>query len=142
MRFIYILLAVFGMMQISGCGEDEQSLTPNQVTEDLLTSQVWEMTEVKIDDVVSDLYSGLTLSFGSNTYTTTNGGKVWPASGTWEFVGDKGDKILRDDGLAITIESVNASQLVMSFTWSTTTYDGGRAGSLTGLHRMKFKRKS
>jgi len=142
MRFIYILLAVSGMMQISGCGEDEQSLTPNQVTEDLLTSQVWEMMEVKIDDVVSDLYSGLTLSFGSNTYTTTNGGKVWPASGTWEFVGDKGDKILRDDGLAITIESANASQLVMSFTWSTTTYDGGREGSLTGLHRMKFKRKS
>ena len=99
-------------------------------------------TEVKIDDVVSDLYAGLTLSFGSDTYTTTNGGKVWPASGTWEFVGDKGDKILRDDGLQITIESANASQLVMSFTWSSTTFDGGRAGSLTGLHRMTFKRKN
>jgi hypothetical protein len=142
MRFIYILLAVSGMIQISGCGEDEQLLTPNQVTEELLTSQIWEMTEVKIDDVVSDLYAGLTLSFGTDTYTTTNGGKVWPASGTWEFVGDKGDKILRDDGLQITIISANASQLVMSFTWSTTTFDGGRAGSLTGLHRMTFKRKN
>jgi len=142
MRFIYILLAVIGMMQTSGCGEDEQVLTPNEVTEEHLTSQIWEMTEVKIDDVVSDLYAGLTLSFGSKTYTTIHGGKVWPASGSWEFVGDKGDKILRDDGLQITIESANASQLVMSFTWSSTTFDGGRVGSLTGMHRMTFKRKT
>jgi len=142
MRFIYTLLATFGMMQISGCGKDEPKLTPNKVTEELLNAQVWEMTEVKIDGLVSDLYAGLTLRFGSKTYTTTNGGKVWPATGTWEFVGDKGDKILRGDGLAITIENVDASKLVMSFIWSSTTFDGGREGSLSGLHRMTFKRKN
>ena len=42
----------------------------NEKTEELLMAQVWELTEVKIDGVVRDLYSGLTLSFGSKTYTT------------------------------------------------------------------------
>ncbi len=135
---IKILLIVSVLFKISGCNEEE-TFTPNEKTEELLTAPVWKLTETKIDGVVSDIYDGLTLSFDSRTYTTTNGGNLWPTSGTWEFVGDKGDKILRDDGLAIMIESVNASQLVMSFTWATTTVDGGRAGSLKGFHLMTFK---
>ena len=129
------------MLSISGC-EKEENLTPNEKTEELLMAQVWELSEVKIDGVISDLYSGLTLSFGSKTYSTTNGGKVWPASGNWEFIGEKGDKILRDDGLQIAIISASASQLVLSFTWNSTVYDGGRTGSLKGLHQMTFKRKN
>jgi hypothetical protein len=138
---IKVLRIIFVLLLVGGCKEDEPQ-TPNDITEELLKAQVWELTETKIDGVVSDIYDGLTLSFGTKTYSTTNGGKIWPASGTWEFVGDKGDKILRDDGLAITIEKVDASQLVMTFTWNTTTLDGGRMASLKGLHRMVFKRKN
>ncbi len=141
MRAVNILTAVFVLLSISGC-EKEENLTPNEKTEELLMAQVWELSEVKIDGVISDLYSGLTLSFGSKTYSTTNGGKVWPASGNWEFIGEKGDKILRDDGLQIAIISASASQLVLSFTWNSTVYDGGRTGSLKGLHQMTFKRKN
>jgi len=141
MRAVKIIIVVFVLLKISGCGKDE-NFTPNDKTEELLMAQAWELTEVRIDGVVSDLYAGLTLSFGSKTYTTTNGGKVWPASGQWEFIGEKGDKILRDDGLQITIISANASQLVLSFTWNSTVYDGGRTGSLKGLHQMTFKRKN
>ena len=96
------------------------------------------MTAVTIAGVSSNLYAGLTLSFTSTSYTTTNGGKIWPASGTWSFVGEPGNKIKRDDGLEITIESINTSQLVLTFTWATTT-SGGRVASLKGLHRMTFK---
>jgi len=141
MRAVKIIILVFVLLKISGCGKEE-IFTPNDKTEELLMAQAWELTEVRIDGVVSDLYAGLTLSFGSKTYTTTNGGKVWPASGQWEFIGEKGDKILRDDGLQITIISANASQLVLSFTLNSTVYDGGRTGSLKGLHQMTFKRKN
>lgn len=141
MRAIKIIILVFVLLRISGCGQEEK-FTPNEKTEELLMAQVWELTEVRIDGVVSDLYAGLTLTFGSKTYTTTNGGKVWPASGTWEFIGEKGDKILRDDGLQIDIISANASQPVISFTWNSTVYDGGRTGSLKGLHQMTFRRKN
>ncbi len=141
MRALKIIILVFVLIRISGCAKEEK-FTPNEKTEELLMAQVWELTEVKIDGVVSDLYSGLTLSFGSKTYTTTNGGKVWPAFGKWEFIGEKGDKILRDDGLQIDIISANASQLVLSFIWNSTVFDGGRTGALKGLHQMTFKRKN
>ncbi|MCU0344547.1 MAG: hypothetical protein MUF28_12095 [Ignavibacterium sp.] len=141
MRAAKIIILVFVLLRICGCGKEE-NFTPNEKTEELLVAQIWELAEVNIDGVMSDLYSGLTLSFGSKTYTTTNGGKIWPASGDWEFIGEKGDKILRDDGLEIDIISINASQLVLSFTWNSTIYDGGRTGSLKGLHQMTFKRKN
>ena len=78
---IKILGIIFVMLLVSGCNEDEPQ-TPNDITEELLKAQVWELTETKIDGVVSDIYDGLTLSFGTKTYSTTNGGKIWPASGT------------------------------------------------------------
>ncbi len=141
MRLTKIITIVFVVLCIGGCDKEEK-FTPNEKTEELLSAQVWELTEVKIDGVINDLYSGLTISFGSKTYTTTKGGKVWPASGTWEFIGEQGNKILRNDGLQIDIISASASQLVLSFTWNSTNYDGGRMASLKGLHQMTFKRKN
>jgi hypothetical protein len=137
---VAIVILVSFEIKFAGCSKEEV-LTPNQQTEQLLSKQLWELTAVTIDDVSSDLYSGLTISFNSTTYTSLNGGAIWPASGTWSFLGEKGDKILRDDGLEITIETINASQLVINFIWTKTTSIGGRIYSLKGLHRMTFKRK-
>ncbi len=136
LKLYSILIAV----ALFGCGKEEQ-LTPNAQTEKLLRKQVWELSQTKIDGVVSSQYDGLTLSFGSSTYTTTNGASLWEPVGTWEFFGDKGDKIIRDDGLLIDVISVNASQLVLSFYWDTTIYDGGRLASIEGLHEMTFDRQ-
>ena len=138
MRLLTVTV-LFLVLTMSGCKKDE--LTPNAQTEQLLRAQVWELTETKIDGTVSNRYDGLTLTFGSFIYSTTNGRSLWPASGTWEFVGEKGDKIIRDDGLEIDIVSVSAAQIVMSFFWDTTIYDGGRSRSISGMHVMTFRRK-
>ena len=133
------LTVLFLALCLLGCSKEE--LTPNAQTEKLLRAQVWELTETKIDGIISNRYDGLTLSFGSNIYSTTNGRSLWPAAGTWEFVGEKGDKVIRDDGLEIDIVSASAANLVMTFFWDTTIYDGGRIGSIRGLHEMTFHRK-
>lgn len=133
-----LTITILSLLLLIGCSKEE--VTPNEKTEKLLRAQVWELTVTKIDGLVDAKYDGLTLSFGSNTYTTTNGGSLWPSSGTWEFVNKKGNKILRDDGLEITIISVNADQLVMSFYWDKTIYDGGRVNSIEGQHEMTFNR--
>jgi len=122
-----------------GCGKED--LTPNAQTEKLLRARVWELTETKIDGVISNLYDGLTLTFGSKIYSTTNGGKLWPASGTWDFIGGKGAMIIRNDGLEIEVIKADAANLTISFFWYSTIYEGGRKGSLSGLHVMTFKRK-
>lgn len=139
-RGIMPLLFFSAIIYFSSCGSGDATLTPNQQTEKLLSEQVWEMNSVTIDDVSSNLYMGLTVSFTSSSYTSTNGGKLWPASGTWTFIGDAGNKIKRDDGLEITVDTINASQMILSFNWATTT-SSGRITSLKGLHRMTFKRK-
>ena len=122
-----------------GCNKEE--ITPNEQTEQLLLAQVWELTETKVDGVVSNQYDGLTLSFGSGVYSTTNGGSLWPPSGIWIFADDKGTKIIRDDGLEIDIVSASAANIVLSFFWDTTVYDGGRIRSVTGNHQMTFRSK-
>lgn len=139
---IKIFLAIVIVVQIIGCGKDDPNPaepTANEATEKLLASKSWQISEVKVDGVPSDLYPGLAITFGSKTFTTTNGGKVWPASGTWSFVGDSGTKLLRNDGLDITIENISATQLIIQFNWSSTTFTKGRAGSLKGSHRMTFR---
>jgi hypothetical protein len=134
-----ILFAV--ALILTSCGKGEEPLPPNQKTEDLLRAQVWEHTETLIDNTSSNLYDGLTLSFGSKTYTTTNGGSLWPPSGTWDFVGDDGTTIVRDDGLIIEILRIDGAELVMMFNWDSKVLDGGRSASLKGKHQMTFRRK-
>lgn len=147
LSIVKIFAALFVVIQISGCG-DSGGGDPAPVTEPtaneametkLKAKPSWQIADVKVDGVTSDLYPGLTVSFGSKTFTSTNGGKVWPASGTWNFVGEAGNKISRNDGVEISISTLTDSQLVMSFTWSTTTFNGGRATSLKGSHTMTFR---
>lgn len=135
--FFTILLATL----INGCSKSDGVLTPNQRTENLLKSQVWKLTETRIDGMVTNLYDGLTLSFGSKIYSSVNGGTIWPTSGTWTLVDNNGDLILRDNFLSIEIVSADSSQLVLTFTWGSTTYDKGRTGSLKGFYRMTFLSK-
>ena len=138
---ISLSLAVLMLLLVlPGCKKDNP-LTPNKETEKLLIEKSWTLNSVQIDGVYSSLYAGLTLKFTTTNYSTTNGGALWPASGTWTFEGDMGDKILRDDGLQITIESISASQLIIVFTWTKTTSSGGRTASLKGGHRMVFDGK-
>lgn len=145
MKYLNILktvVSVLLVLHISGCGKDDPKPaepTANEATEKLLTSKSWQISEVKVDGVNSDLYPGLTITFGSKTFTAANGVPVWPASGAWNFVGDSGTKLQRNDGLDITIESISSSQLIILFSWSSTTFNNGRTASLKGSHRMTFR---
>jgi hypothetical protein len=142
LNIVKTVVAVFLVLHISGCGKDDPKPagpTANEATEKLLTAKSWQISEVKVDGVISDLYPGLTIAFGSKTFTATNGGPVWPASGTWNFVGESGTKLLRNDGLDITIENISSTQLIILFSWNSSTFTNGRAGSLKGSHRMTFR---
>ncbi len=87
----------------------------------------------------SGVYKGFTIKFTSTGFTTTNGGAVWPASGTWTFTDATAAVIKRDDGLPINVE-VTDTTLKQTLTWTKTTLAGGRTSSVKGQNVFTFTR--
>jgi hypothetical protein len=102
-----------------------------------LTANNWVMQSVTVDGVdKTSVYSGLTIKFTDTAYTTTHGGVVWPASGTWHWTNNEQTVFERNDGLPVTAE-VTATTLKLSLVWATTTL-GGRVQSVAGQHIFNF----
>src|SRR5882757_8035049 len=60
--------------------------TQAEINTGLLKGAAWVMGSVKVDDVVLDLYKGLSVVFTADgKYNSVNGGVIWPATGTWKF---------------------------------------------------------
>jgi hypothetical protein len=136
LKFLACILLI-GFISLQSCKKDDPGLTSDQVKE-ILTANAWKLTNVTVDGVdKTTLYAGLTLSFTDTNYTTTNGGVVWPASGTWTFADATGKLITRSDGLSITVEEVIATSLRLRLTWAKATL-GGRVESLAGVHVFSF----
>jgi hypothetical protein len=132
-----VAIQLAALFFISSCKPDEP--TAQEVNRKKLMSGTWRVAEVKVDGVnQTSLFTGMTLQFTKDQYTSTNGDPVWPASGTWEFEDAKATMISRDDGIFITIEAITNSELVLSLTWDENTYSGGRQKSIAGPHVFKF----
>jgi len=130
-------LAVLSIILIfNGC--KKETVSPLENAQNLLISGIWKIKSATVDNQTVTVYDGMTITFTKAAYTTTNGGSLWPPSGTWEFLGGNKDLILRDDGLEITIIKLTSTELIMGFLWDDTIYDGGRTESVGGEHRMTF----
>jgi hypothetical protein len=129
------------LVQLSSCankGEDPGPSVQDEVKAKLTTPAKWNLLSVQVDGSdKTSVYAGLTISFTPTGYTTTNGRSLWPASGTWSFVGTDGKRIKREDGTEIGVE-VTDSSLRLSFTWAKTTLGGGRLESISGQHVLTF----
>lgn len=88
---------------------------------------------------VSANYPGFSLSFAEGTYTTSNAGNLFSASGTWEWAGDDRDlaeQINLDDGKVITIEAIGTEVLIFTFTKS----DGPVRAGVAGNYRVRVEK--
>jgi len=135
----FLLLAVVSSVLIfSSCDDDSEASKEDQVRE-LLTGSAWKMTTVSVDGTdKTDVYKDLTLTFGTTTYTSTNGGVVWPATGTWAFTAPDATAIERNDGLVVSIQEITSSSLKLGLTWNKTTLGSGRTSSVSGQHVFSF----
>jgi hypothetical protein len=144
-KHAYILLAFVAIM-IGACKNDPDPVkpeedTPQQKVTKLLTAQTWKVQGVTVDGLdASELFPNLTITFTSTGFTTTNGGPVWPASGTWSFAsGDTdGKKIARADGKEVTIITIDENTLKCTLHWDETVFEGGRNRALEGEHSFTF----
>lgn len=122
----------------TGCkGDDPQPETQRVIK--LLSSGTWQIDQVWVDETdQTSFFTGLTLSFTKDTYVTTNGKGVWPATGTWEFANDSADKIIRDDGIEVTVLEVTKTSLKLSLTNPTIVIGSAKANGLAGAHEFHF----
>lgn len=131
------------IIQLSGCGDSGAS-DPTPSAQDAiktkLTANKWNLKTATVDGVdKTAVYQDMAITFTSGNYSSTNGGGIWPASGTWSFNVTDGSAIKRDDGLIMTVDVTDAT-LKLSFTWSKTTLGGGRSTSVSGQHTLLFGR--
>jgi hypothetical protein len=127
----------FSVLTFTSCSNNDPAPTDIEIVTDQITSGPWKVKSVTVDGTdQTNLFTSFTLQVSPAAFTTTHGGVVWPASGSWDFTDASATKIKRTDGIEMTIESISESELILSFTWSTTTYGGGRISSISGLHRF------
>lgn len=136
MKNIPILLLLILIVACKGTGTEP---SPSDEMKSILTSGTWNLQSVTVDNVdKTSTYAGLKLNFTATSFTSTNGHVVWPASGTWQFSGDSGKTIVRDDQTQVAIGDASSAKLVMSLTWNKTTLGSGRAESIKGNHVFTF----
>ncbi len=85
---------------------------------------------------VTSQFTEFKLTIGAFTFTTENSlSGAWPASGTWEFVNDNPNQILRSDGVQMTV-SLSDNNLTLTFTGAGSS--GGRTESVDGEYQFRL----
>jgi hypothetical protein len=139
-KSLLALCVACGLFFIAGC--DKSSPTPEPTEAEkvtaLLKSGAWKIVIVTVDGVPSTSFTGMTMSFTNTGYSTTNGGIVWPSSGSWSFTNATAKVLKRDDGVEVTIDAVAETALSLSLTWGKTTLGKGRTESVSGKHVFVF----
>lgn len=117
-----IVIGVLGiLMIISSCKGGDDSPPPptdQEVAEALLISS-WNLGSsgsITVDNtVVTDRYDGFSITFEKQTYSTANAGDLFPASGTWQWVGESDNMLITGSGKDITINTLNETTLSIQF---------------------------
>ena len=113
----------------------KQTLKLNGYSESVISNGNWKVKDsnsVTKDGTIVDVFTTMTLSISGGTkdggtysagHNEDNGTEVWPNSGSWTFQNGDKNKLLRSDGVAVSI-SVTESTLRTSFTVSGGLKDG------------------
>ena len=140
-QFNLKLLLVSVCFLIFSCGDDGDGGAPTPTPTDPLDAQAallngnWKVKDtnsVTKDGTIVDVFTTMTLNISGGTksggnYSTSHnedsGTEVWPNSGSWTFQSGDKNKLLRNDGVVMSI-SVTESTLRTSFTVSGGIKDG------------------
>ena len=135
-QFRSILILLFSILIIS-CGDDDDGGGPAPVdpldTQGNLLNGSWKVKDansVTKDGSIVDVFTNMTLtvsggSKSGGSYSTSNSDsdEIWPNSGTWEFQSGDKNKLLRSDGVVVSI-SLTETTLRTSFQTSGGLKDG------------------
>ncbi len=115
---IQILLMLVFIVFATACGGDDDPTAQQLAFEKLSGS--WDLSQggsIIIDgqDATAN-FTGFAFTFTDGTYTTTNAGDMFRASGTWEWTDEEAQQLSVDDGKTITIVTLTETLFVFTFT--------------------------
>ena len=137
MKYFRSLLILLFSIAIISCSDDDDGGGPAPVdpldTQGNLLNGSWKVKDansVTKDGSIVDVFTNMTLtvsggSKSGGSYSTSNSDsdEIWPNSGTWEFQSGDKNKLLRSDGVAVSI-SLTETTLRTSFQTSGGLKDG------------------
>ena len=135
-QFRSILILLFSILIIS-CGDYDDGGGPppidpldEQGNKLSVTWKVKDANSVTKDGTIVDLFTNMTLTISGGSknggnYSTTNSDsdEIWASSGSWEFQSGDLNKLLRNDGVVMSI-SLTETTLRTSFQTSGGLKDG------------------
>jgi hypothetical protein len=139
----FLLLLLTACLFFSGCGEDpiDPAVAALNARQDELMNEgsAWAFGAtgrvIKDDFDVTNQFTGFKLTIGNKTYTTQNSlTHVWKTSGTWDFQNGNRDKIVRDDGVVMTV-TLAGDNMTLTFT---AAGKAGRATSISGEYEFQL----
>ena len=142
MRILLGLLILL-VMFLGSCGEEIVPPTAEEQNTALLVgtgsaAKTWKVQSVTVDGVdKSSLFAGMTIKFTEGNVTVTNGGVVWPATGTWTFNTSEAKSIKLGNGTEIELE-VSETVLKLTLSWTRNTFSPGKVSSVAGRHVFTF----
>jgi hypothetical protein len=130
---------LFLAIVLISCGGDEAKPSTQDKVRKLLTSGTWNVQSVTVDNLDAiEFFEGAKVTFTKNGFTSVNGAPVWPASGTWSFGNTEATKIVRADGVEITITLIDENTFACNLYWDENIFEGGRSNAVEGEHFFVF----
>ncbi len=137
---LFVLLLLACLISAS-CGSDDPSgPTVQELTFEKLAGSWTFGTNGSIvldGQDISANYPGFALSFADGTYTTTNAGDLFEASGTWQWTSEQATSVLLDTGVEVTIIDLSETAFRFSFTHAGT---GGTAAGTAGNYTITLEK--
>jgi hypothetical protein len=133
-RLNYLLfLVLFISIASCGGGDDGPALPTDQELAQEILEATWSLGgggAITLDGRnVANNYNGFTLNIADGTFTTTNAGDLFPASGTWQWVGETDNQVRTGEGKEITISDLSETTFTFSFTKSSGNSVAGVSGN-------------
>ncbi|HNP18286.1 MAG TPA: hypothetical protein PKL31_07635 [Fulvivirga sp.] len=135
---VFILAVTLQSISCKSGGSDPVPETEVQRVTKLLVGDAtsgtqWNILSVKVDDIdYTEVFTGFTLTFSENGFTSTNGTIVFNDTDTWSFKDDTA-KVITTSNVDITIDEITEASLIFSFIWEGTVYgEGGRKSAVGG----------
>tara|TARA_A100000171_G_C2140113_1_gene154492 strand:- start:430 stop:885 length:456 start_codon:yes stop_codon:yes gene_type:complete len=128
-----LLIILMIVVIVSACGGDDGPSEPTaqEIAQQLLES-TWtlENGSIMLDGQnVSANYTGFTLVVADGSFTTTNAGDLFPAIGTWKWVGQTNNQAETGRGKQLTFSTLDATTFVFSFTKTSSNAVAGVSGN-------------
>lgn len=139
MNICKTLLLFLALALVASCGKKDEPASALDIFKKQLAAG-WKISFASLDGKdVTSYYPNLTIAFAPTSFTTTNGvPPLWKPTMNMSIIGSEAPfHLLREDGLDMTVTSIDATKLVLELQYDAAKL-GARIASVSGNYHIEF----